>query len=151
MQLNALTPRTKNKKNPPVGRGGKRGKTSGRGGKGQTARAGGTIRAGFEGGQMPLYRRLPKVGFRSQKKVLGINVFDVINVDLLNSFDDGATVTSHEIYARGYGRRASSQAGVKLLGAGELTKRLTVKVDAASESAKKKIEAAGGSLEILTK
>lgn len=137
------------KKRVGHGEGSGLGKTCGRGGKGQTARAGGKIRAGFEGGQMPLYRRLPKVGFRSQKKVLGINVYDVINLDLLNAFEDGATVTSCALYARGYGRKASSQAGIKILGTGELKKRLTVKVEAASESAKKAIQAAGGSIEII--
>jgi large subunit ribosomal protein L15 len=82
---------------------------------------------------------------------LGVNVYDVISIEQLNSFDNGAIVTSEAIYARGYGRRAGARAGVKILGGeGELTKKLTVRVEAVSEKAKSKIEGAGGAVELVT-
>jgi len=125
------------------------GKTSGHGGKGQTARSGGSIKPGFEGGQMPLYRRLPKFGFRSQQKVFGINQFQAVNLSTLNSFKDGDVVDEAMLRARGIGRTASKGAGFKLLGDGEISRKITVRVHAASESARKKIEAAGGKVEII--
>ena len=118
------------------------GKTAGKGHKGQKARSGAT-RPGFEGGQMPLYRRLPKRGFKNR------NTKDIvaINVSVLNRFEDGAEVTAESLLASGAISRVGD--GVKLLGNGELSKKLTVKVNAVSESAKAKIEAAGGTVEVF--
>jgi large subunit ribosomal protein L15 len=120
------------------------GRTSGRGGKGQTARSGSSIRIGFEGGQMPLIRRLPKRGFNNARfatKYLGVNVGD------LNQFDDGARVD--EMVLRAAGLANGRAAGVKILGEGELSKKLTVSASAFSVSAKAKIEAKGGTCEIV--
>jgi len=124
------------------GHGSGNGKTAGKGHKGQKARSGAT-RPGFEGGQMPLYRRLPKRGFKNR------NTKDIIaiNVDVLNRFEDGAEVTLESLLASGAVSRLGD--GVKILGNGELTKKLTVKVSAVSESAKAKIEAAGGTVEVI--
>jgi len=120
------------------------GKTSGRGGKGQTARSGGTVRLGFEGGQMPLLRRIPKRGF-SNKDFR--TEFDEVNVEALNAFEDGATITPLELADRGLvGRRAE---GVKVLGDGDLKKKLTVKAQKFSASAQEKIAKAGGQWEVL--
>lgn len=119
------------------------GSYSGHGGKGQTARSGGKLRAQFEGGQTPLIRRMPKLkGF---KNVNRIN-YNAVNVEDLEAFDAGSTVTIIELYERKLVAHKSRP--VKILGDGELTKKLTVKVDATSASARKKIEAAGGSLVI---
>ena len=128
-----------------------KGKTSGSGGKGQTARKGASIRAGFEGGQMPFYRRIPKLGFTSRKRVLGTNRYVVVNLSDLESFDSGATVDAAALAAKGFQKSLARQAGVKVLGTGDLTKKLTVKVDAISASAKSKIESLGGTVEILKK
>jgi large subunit ribosomal protein L15 len=125
------------------------GKTSGKGGKGQTARSGGTINPGFEGGQMPLIRRLPKYGFVSNKQVIGKNRYDVVNLSVLERFEAGSTVDAKAVWARGYGRTNSTQAGVKILGKGTLSKKLHVKVQAISEAAKSAIEKAGGSVDIV--
>ena len=118
------------------------GKTAGKGHKGQKARSG-APRPGFEGGQMPLYRRLPKRGFknRNSKEIIAINV------DVLNRFEDGAEVTVESLLATSAISKAGD--GVKILGNGELTKKLTVKVNAVSETAKAKIEAAGGTVEVI--
>lgn len=119
------------------------GKTAGRGHKGQKARSGGGVRAGFEGGQMPLVRRVPKRGFN--------NIFarppETINVSALNVFDDGAEVGINELLEAGVISKGTY--GVKILGNGNITKKLTVKVSAFSESAKEKIEAAGGKAEVV--
>jgi large subunit ribosomal protein L15 len=131
------------------GEGSGRGKTSGRGGKGQTARTGGKVRPGFEGGQMPLYRRIPKLGFRSRQKTLGLNSYNIVNLELLERFEDGAVVTAESLAALGCEFKSKNKAGVKVLGRGELTKKLSVKVQAISEAAKSKIEARGGSVEIV--
>ncbi|HTV43614.1 MAG TPA: 50S ribosomal protein L15 [Candidatus Sulfotelmatobacter sp.] len=115
------------------------GKTSGRGGKGQTARSGSSIRIGFEGGQMPLIRRIPKRGFNNARfttQYLAVNVGD------LNQFEDGATVD--ETALRAIGLANGRAAGIKILGNGELSKKLTVTASAFSASAKSKIEAKGG-------
>ena len=124
------------------GHGSGNGKTAGKGHKGQKARSGAT-RPGFEGGQMPLYRRLPKRGFKNR------NTKDIvaINVSVLNRFEDGAEVTVESLLASGAISRAGD--GVKILGNGEITKKLTVKVTAVSEGAKAKIEAAGGTVEVI--
>lgn len=125
------------------GHGSGNGKTAGKGHKGQKARSGGGVRPGFEGGQMPLYRRLPKRGFknRNSKEIIAINV------DVLNRFEDGAEVTVESLLATSAISKAGD--GVKILGNGELTKKLTVKVNAVSETAKAKIEAAGGTVEVI--
>jgi large subunit ribosomal protein L15 len=124
------------------GHGSGNGKTAGKGHKGQKARSG-APRPGFEGGQMPLYRRLPKRGFtdRNSKKITAINV------DVLNRFEDGAEVTPKVLLQSGAVSKLND--GVKILGNGELTKKLTVKVNAVSASAKEKIEAAGGTVEVI--
>ncbi|MCR5430449.1 MAG: 50S ribosomal protein L15 [Eubacterium sp.] len=125
------------------GHGSGNGKTAGKGHKGQKARSGGGTRPGFEGGQMPLYRRIPKRGFTN------INTKDIvgINVSALERFDDGAEVTVETLVESGV--VSNPRDGVKILGNGELTKKLTVKVNAFSDSAKEKIEAAGGSCEVI--
>jgi len=124
------------------GHGSGNGKTAGKGHKGQKARSG-APRPGFEGGQMPLYRRLPKRGFKNR------NTKDIvaINVDFLNRLEDGSVVTAESLVEAGVIRHARD--GVKILGKGDLTKKLTVKVSAVSESAKAKIEAAGGTCEVI--
>ena len=120
------------------------GKTSGKGHKGQKARSGGSIRPGFEGGQMPLQRRVPKRGFNNifRKKIVALNVNQ-----LDAKFDNGAVVDAEAL--KNAGLVKNSFDGIKILGNGELTKSLTVKVDAFSESAKKAIEEAGGKAEVI--
>jgi large subunit ribosomal protein L15 len=125
------------------------GKTSSRGGKGQTARSGGGVRPGFEGGQMPLYRRLPKLGFRSRQRTQGANQYHVINLSKLNTFDAGSTINADVILARNYGNNNRSKAGIKVLGTGELTKKIHLQVHAISASARAKVEACGGTVEIV--
>ena len=124
------------------GHGSGNGKTAGKGHKGQKARSGAT-RPGFEGGQMPLYRRLPKRGFtnRNSTEIVGINV------SALERFDNDTVVTVETLLETGVIKNPRD--GVKILGDGELTKKLTVKVDAFSEGAKAKIEAAGGTCEVI--
>ena len=125
------------------GHGSGNGKTAGKGHKGQKARSGGGVRPGFEGGQMPLYRRLPKRGHtcRNTKEIVAINV------KLLNVFDDGAVVDIAALKSKGL--VSNPRDGVKILGVGELNKKLTVKVNHYSESAAQKIEAAGGKAEVI--
>jgi len=152
MDLSKLTPRPGSRqKKVRVGRGESSGlgKTCGRGGKGQTARAGGGVRAGFEGGQMPLYRRIPKLGFVSRQRVLGSNRFQVVNLSVLDKFENGAVVDAESLCKLGYAKSLGKQAGIKVLGSGNLTKKLTVKVEAVSDSAKAKIESLGGKVEII--
>ena len=124
------------------GHGSGNGKTAGKGHKGQKARSG-APRPGFEGGQMPLYRRIPKRGFtnRNSLEIVGINV------DVLNRFEDGAEVTVETLIEAGIIKNPRD--GVKILGNGELTKKLTVKVNACSAGAKEKIEALGGTVEVI--
>ena len=124
------------------GHGSGNGKTVGKGHKGQKARSG-APRPGFEGGQMPLYRRLPKRGFknRNTKEIVGINV------DALERFENDTVVTVETLLETGIVKNPRD--GVKILGNGELTKKLTVKVDAFSEGAKAKIEAVGGTCEVI--
>lgn len=151
MDLSTLKPaKGSRKRRKVVGRGeaSGHGKTSCRGGKGQTARSGGKIRAGFEGGQMPLYRRIPKLGFISRQQVFGDNRYFVVDLDVLEKFDNGATVDVESLHAIGFRARSRERAGVKVLGSGKLTKKLIVKVAAVSESARKAIESAGGTVEV---
>ncbi len=122
------------------------GKTSGRGGKGQTARSGSSIRIGFEGGQMPLIRRIPKRGFNNARFTTH---YIAVNVGDLNKFDDGARVD--ETALRTIGLANGRAAGVKILGNGELSKKLTVSASAFSASAKSKIEAKGGACEVISR
>jgi large subunit ribosomal protein L15 len=126
------------------GHGSGNGKTAGKGHKGQNARSGGGVRPGFEGGQMPLYRRIPKRGF----KCINTKEIVAINLSLLNSvFEDGAVVDIDALKAKGL--VSNVRDGVKILGNGEITKKLTVKVNYFSASAKEKIEAAGGNAEVI--
>ena len=125
------------------GAGSGNGKTGGRGHKGQKARSGGKIRVGFEGGQMPLARRIPKRGFNN----IFAKPLTSVNVSLLNSFEDGATVDAAAIIEAGIVSTCPN--GLKVLGSGTLTKKLTVKAAAFSESAKEKIEQAGGKAEVI--
>lgn len=119
------------------------GKTAGRGHKGQKARSGGSTRLGFEGGQMPLYRRIPKRGFKNYnyKEIIGINV------SKLDVFENDTEVTVETLIEAGIVKNPRD--GVKILGDGELTKKLTVKVNAFSKSAEEKITAAGGTCEVI--
>ena len=147
MNLNELYPFAEDRKSRKrVGRGSGSGLgcTSGKGNKGQNARAGGGVRPGFEGGQMPLQRRVPKRGFNNifAKEIAAVNVSA-----LDKAFDDGATVTVEALIEKGLIKKALD--GVKILGNGELSKKLTVQVNAYSESAKQKIEAAGGKAEVI--
>ena len=119
------------------------GKTSGKGHKGAKARSGGGKRPGFEGGQMPLTMRLPKRGFTNKWRV----EYATVNVERLNIFEDGAIVTPVELVESGILKNV--QDGVKILGNGEITKKLTVKATKFTESAKEKIEAAGGKVEVF--
>ena len=143
MKLNELQPNygsTHRKKR--VGRGGKYSKTAGRGEKGQNARSGGGVRPGFEGGQLPLFRRLPKRGFSNAKFKVE---YATINVSDLDKFEDGAVVTPELLKEMGIVKK--QLAGIKVLGNGELTKKLTVKAAKFSATAVEKIEKMGGKAE----
>ena len=120
------------------------GKTAGKGHKGQNARSGGGVRPGFEGGQLPLYRKLPKRGFSNYKFK---TTYATVNVEALNCFEDGAVVDLDALMAARLVRKELD--GVKILGNGEITKKLTVKANVFSASAKEKIEAAGGKAEVI--
>lgn len=145
MRLNTLAPRPGSKhrvKRLGCGESSGHGKTSGKGHKGQKARAGGTVRHGFEGGQMPIYRRLPKKGFSNVDFAIR---YAIINVgDLSEAFEDGIEI--NEIVLREAGLVKGRWDGVKILGNGELTKKFTVNVNKVSASAREKIEKAGGSV-----
>lgn len=147
MKLHELTPAAGSKKDVKrIGRGpaSGQGKTAGKGHKGQLARAGRGMRPGFEGGQMPLQRRLPKRGFNNifAKEIATVNVSD-----LENKFNAGDVVDAEALKAAGLIKKELD--GVKVLGNGELTKKLEVRVNAYSEAAKAKIEAAGGKAEVV--
>ena len=126
------------------GAGSGNGKTAGKGHKGQNARSGGGVRPGFEGGQLPLYRKLPKRGFNNYRFA---KCYSVVNVNSLNKFNDGDVVDCAALYANGIVDNANC--AVKILGEGELTKKLTVKAAVFSASAKEKIEAVGGKTEVV--
>jgi large subunit ribosomal protein L15 len=146
LKISELSPApgsTKEAKRKGRGIGTGNGKTGGRGHKGQKARSGGGVRVGFEGGQMPLARRIPKRGFHN----IFAKPLEFVNVSALNIFEDGAEVTAESLLDAGI--LSKCRYGVKILGNGELQKKLTVKADAFSESAKEKIEAAGGKAEVL--
>ena len=147
MKLHELSPQEGSvKENFRKGRGpgSGNGKTAGKGHKGQNARSGGGVRPGFEGGQLPLYRKLPKRGFNN---FLFTKKYAVINVQSLNKFDDGEVVDNAALLMKGIINNVND--GVKVLGEGELTKKLTVQAAVFSASAKEKIEAAGGKTEVV--
>lgn len=147
MRINELSPAENSRKNPKrLGRGigSGIGKTSGKGHKGQNARSGGGVRPGFEGGQMPLTRRMPQRGFNNLFK----KVFSVVNVEDLNALEDNTVVTQEVLRDKNIISKIEP-AGLKVLGNGELNKALTVKAAKFSKSAVEKIEKAGGKIEVL--
>ena len=144
MKLNELSPAVGSAKaawRKGRGPGSGNGKTAGKGHKGQNARSGGGVRPGFEGGQLPLYRKLPKRGFKNR---FAVN-YAIVNVEALNAFENGAVVDAAALKAAKLVRKELD--GIKILGNGELTKALTVKATVFSATAKEKIEAAGGKIE----
>lgn len=146
MKLNELSPAagsTKEAYRKGRGSGSGNGKTAGRGHKGQKARSGGGTRIGFEGGQMPLARRLPKRGFHN----IFAKPLEAVNVSVLEKFEDGAVVNAQALLEKGI--LSKCEYGVKILGNGSITKKLTVQASAFSASAKEKIEAAGGKVEVV--
>lgn len=146
MKLNELSPAPGARKvRFRVGRGlgSGNGKTSGKGQKGQKSRSGGGVRTGFEGGQMPIYRRLPKRGFKN----IFANIYAEVNVETLNRFEDGTTVDAVALVEAGVLKNI--QDGVRILGNGELTKKLTVVANGFTKTAEEKITAAGGKVEKL--
>lgn len=146
MKLHELSPAPgSTKKRNRVGRGlgSGNGKTAGRGHKGQNARSGGGVRPGFEGGQMPLYRRLPKRGFKN----IFAKVYAEVNVETLNRFEDGAMVDPVALIEEGVLKNVHD--GIRILGNGELKKKLTVRANGFTKSAQAKIEAAGGTIEVI--
>ena len=147
MKLHELAPAEGSKKEHfRVGRGhgSGNGKTAGKGHKGQNARSGGGVRPGFEGGQMPLYRRLPKRGFNNARFATN---YAIVNVSELDVFEDGAVVDAAALVESGLVNDQCD--GIKILGNGEISKKLTVHAAAFSQSAKEKIEAAGGKAEVM--
>ena len=146
MKLNELSPAPGARKvrfRVGHGLGSGNGKTSGKGQKGQKSRSGGGVRTGFEGGQMPIYRRLPKRGFKN----IFANVYAEVNVETLNRFEDGTTVDAVALVEAGVLKNI--QDGVRILGNGELTKKLTVVANGFTKTAEEKITAAGGKVEKL--
>ncbi len=147
MKLHTITPAEgaiKNRKRVGRGPGSGTGKTAGRGENGQNSRSGGGVRVGFEGGQTPLFRRLPKRGFSNARFK---KVYVVINLDDLNRFDDGAEVNPTILKEMGLVKKATD--GIKVLGNGTLKKKLNVKANKFSVSAKKQIEDLGGKAEVI--
>ena len=146
MKLNELKPAAGSAKaawRKGRGAGSGNGKTAGKGHKGQNARSGGGVRLGFEGGQIPLYRKLPKRGFHNKFAT----TYAIVNLDQLNGFEDNAVVSLETLVEAGIIRR--ELCGLKVLGRGEITKKLTVRAKVFSASAKEKIEAAGGKTEVI--
>ena len=142
-ELRAAEGSTKNRKRRGRGTASGQGTTGGRGMNGQKSRSGGGVRLGFEGGQMPLYRRLPKRGFKNRNT----KTIVAINISALERFDNDAVVTVDTLVEAGIVKNPRD--GVKILGNGELTKKLTVSANAFSASAKEKIEALGGKTEVI--
>ena len=146
MKLHELRPAagsTKNRKRIGRGGGSGQGTTAGRGMNGQNSRSGGGVRPGFEGGQMPLFRRLPKRGFNNFTR----KNWTIVNVETLNRFEDGTEITPELLLETGV--LSKVEYGVKILGDGEITKKLTVKANKFTQSAITKIEAAGGKAEVI--
>ena len=146
MKLHELSPAPGSKKTRTRvcrGIGSGLGKTSGRGMKGQKSRSGGGVRTGFEGGQMPIYRRLPKRGFKN----VFAKEYAEVNVSSLNQFDDGVTVDPVALVEAGIIKNVLD--GIRILGNGELTKKLTVKANGFTKTAESKITAAGGKVEVI--
>ena len=146
MKLNELSPvpgSTHSKFRKGRGNGSGNGKTAGRGQKGQKSRSGGGVRVGFEGGQMPLARRIPKRGFNN----IFAEPLTAVNVSIFNRFEDGETVNAAKLLSQGV--ISKCEYGLKVLGNGELTKKITIEANAFSEAAKQKIEAAGGKAEVV--
>ena len=145
MKLENLSPAYGSKQSRKrIGRGGKYSKTAGKGEKGQNARSGGGVRVGFEGGQLPLFRRLGKRGFNNTRFR---TVYATINVSDLNRFEENTVVTPELLIETGAIKKQLD--GIKVLGAGELTKKLTVKANVFSKTAKEKIESVGGTTEVI--
>lgn len=145
MKLNELSPAYgSTKKRKRVGRGGKYSKTAGKGEKGQNARSGGGVRTGFEGGQLPLFRRLGKRGFNNTRFR---TVYATVNVSELNRFEENTVITPELLIDAGLVKKELD--GIKVLGMGELSKKLIVKANMFSRTAKEKIEAAGGKTEVI--
>ena len=142
-ELRAAEGSTKNRKRRGRGTATGQGKTGGRGMNGQNSRSGGGVRLGFEGGQMPLYRRLPKRGFTN----IWAKEYSIVNVEDLNRFEAGTEVTQNLLEETGMLKQVKD--GIKILGQGELKVALTVKADKFSKSAVEKIEAAGGKAEVI--
>ena len=149
MKLHELSPQegsVKNRFRKGRGAGSGNGKTAGKGHKGQNARSGGGVRPGFEGGQLPLYRKLPKRGFNNSRFA---KVYTVINLDVIEKlFNEGDVVDAAALLAKGVVSSVAAD-GVKVLGNGNLTKNITVKATVFSATAKEKIEAAGGKTEVV--
>jgi large subunit ribosomal protein L15 len=146
MRLNDLAPEKGQRRNRKrVGRGvaSGSGKTAGRGNKGQNARSGGGVRPGYEGGQMPIHRRLPKRGFKNRFK----KIFAIVNVQDLNRFDADSVVDEVAFIKSGLVK--GDRDGIKILGKGDVTVPVTVRINKISESARQKIEAAGGKIEVI--
>lgn len=147
MKLNELSPSVPRKNRKRIGRGNSSGwgKTAGKGSNGQNSRAGGGVKPYFEGGQMPIYRRVPKRGFSN---AIFKKEYTILSLDLLNNFEDGETVSMETLFDK-FLVKSIKKDGIKILGNGELTKKLTVKAHKVSKSAKAAIEAKGGSVEIV--
>ena len=149
MKLNDLRPNagggTRAKKRLGRGIGSGLGKTSGRGHDGQNSRSGGGVRPGFEGGQMPLFRRVPKRGFTN----IFAKEYAILNIEDLNKFAEGTTVTPELLFSEGIVKKGKAIDGVKVLGNGEISVKLTVQAQKFSKTAADKIEAAGGKVEVI--
>ncbi len=150
INLSNLAPQkgsTHRKKRLGFGDGSGKGKTCGKGGKGQRGRSGFSLMTGFEGGQMPLYRRLPKRGFTSRKRTLGKNTYSIVNFDQLSRIE-GEEITIEKIKEAGFIK--SSAPRVKILAVGELSKKISIQAHAASKSAIAAIEKAGGEFKLVS-
>lgn len=149
MKLNDLRPNvgggSKPKKRLGRGIGSGLGKTSGKGHKGQNARSGGGVRPGFEGGQMPLFRRIPKRGFTN----IFAKEYATVNIEELNRFAENTVVTPELLFSEGIVKRGKAKDGIKILGDGEISIKLTVQAQKFSKTAAEKIEAAGGKVEVI--